>query len=152
MPGIVVEKLTDGYDGAKSGILASDILLGWKRGDQAGEFKSPYALWFLEIEQRPLGTVTIYGLRGDERRTWTMGPDYWGIRSRPNFPESLLSSYNEGQELARQHKPAEAEQVWLRMAGMLDDSESHDAYVWHLAHIADAFSAEKQWPDADRSQ
>jgi CHAT domain-containing protein/Tfp pilus assembly protein PilF len=151
MPGIVVEKLTDGYDGAKSGILANDILLGWKRGDQTGEFKSPYALWFLEIEQRPLGTVTIYGLRGDERKTWTMGPDYWGIKSRPNFSETLLSLYNEGQDLARQHKPSEAEQVWLRTARMLDNGESQELYVWLLAHIADAFSAEKQWQDADRT-
>jgi CHAT domain-containing protein/Tfp pilus assembly protein PilF len=143
-PGVVVEKVTEHGEAEKAGVQPEDILLEWSRGDAQGKIRSPFDLTEMEIEQAPRGVVTIKGLRGSESRVWKLGPASWGIKARPNFPESLLARYREGQQLLNSGKPAEAAGRWRTIANQLDGSLS----VWLLAHAGDTFSDGHQWKEA----
>jgi S1-C subfamily serine protease len=82
-PGVVVEEVEKKSAVEKAGLQDGDVLLGWSRGDHAGVFESPFDLITLQTTERPLGTVTVTGLRGDARHQWEMGGDAWGITSSP---------------------------------------------------------------------
>src|SRR5215471_15057389 len=103
-PGVVVESTTRNQEAEKAGLEPGDILLTWNRGDAKGEVESPFDLSTIEIEQAPRGAVTLEGLREAEKRSWTLGPDTWGLETRPNFQGNLLSFYRERQELAKAGK------------------------------------------------
>src|SRR5260370_11614024 len=118
--GIIVEKVAENSEGKRAGIQEGDILLRWSRSDAQGETQSPFDLATIEIEQSPLGTVTLEGLRGVEKKIWTLGPDTWGIQARPTFSESLLAIYSEGSDLARAGKRAQAEGSWRTPAGQAE--------------------------------
>jgi tetratricopeptide (TPR) repeat protein len=143
-PGVVVEKVTEHGEAEKAGLQPEDILLEWSRGDAQGKILSPFDLPEIEIEQSPRGAVTIQGSRGSERRVWTLGPAAWGIKARPDFPESLLARYREGQQLLNAEKPAETAGRWRTIANQFDGL----APVWVLAHAADAFAEKRQWKEA----
>src|SRR5215471_18679532 len=91
--GVVVEDAAKNSEAEKAGIQQGDILLRWSRGDAKGEIQSPFDLSMIEIEQAPRGNVTLEGFRDAEKRLWTLGPDDWGIRARPNLPQNFLSTY-----------------------------------------------------------
>src|SRR5437763_9501303 len=96
-PGVVVEEVKEYWGAEQGGLQAEDILLEWSRGDAHGRIESPFDLTEIEIEQAARGVVTVKGLRGNERKAWALGPTSWGMKVRPNFPDSLLSLYREGQ-------------------------------------------------------
>src|SRR6266481_6434128 len=144
-PGVVVEEVKKNSAADQAGIQAGDVLLSWSRGDSKGEIESPFDVSLIEIEQAPRAPVIVEGLRGTGKRSWTLGPDVWGVRVRPNFQGSPLDLYREGQQLSTAGKPAEAAKRWRVIANQIDGSAS----VWLLAHAGDAFAEGRQWKEAD---
>src|SRR5258708_13026923 len=99
--GVVVESLLIHLEGERAGLKEGDILLAWRQGNAKGEFESPVDLPFVRLERGSRGVVQLEGLRGAERRTWTLPSDSWGILARPIFQGELLRAYQEERELLR---------------------------------------------------
>jgi CHAT domain-containing protein/Tfp pilus assembly protein PilF len=150
-PGVVVEEVTKYSEAEKAGIEEADVLLNWSRGDAKGDIESPFDLSLIEIEQAPRGDVTLEGLRGSEKRTWTIGPDQWGIKARPNLPQAILPRYLEGQALAKAGKLNEAVKRW-RAAGV-EAQKSSSAWLngWLFFHSGTELAEARQWKEADNS-
>src|SRR5262249_35452877 len=108
-PGIVIETVARYSSAEKAGLAEGDVVLRWRRGDFAGEVQSPFDLTLVEVEQGPLGTVTLEGHHGNQDKVWSLGQDSWGTLARPNFSQALLSLYTKGGEKSR--------------AGVSDDAE-----------------------------
>jgi hypothetical protein len=70
--GVAVEQVEKGSSGEKAGLQSDDIILSWSRQDIHGNIEWPLDLTELDIEQTPRGAVTLEGLRGTEKRTWTL--------------------------------------------------------------------------------
>jgi CHAT domain-containing protein/tetratricopeptide (TPR) repeat protein len=148
-PGAVVEKVTANYAAEKAGLLEGDVLLSWVRGDAKGQIESPFDVSQIEIEQGPRGAVTLEGLCGPEKRTWTFTPGDWGLKTRPNLPPDLLSLYQEGQEQAKAGNLTQAAEHWHTAAGKIDGAAPAWLRLWLLSHAADILAEGRQWKDAD---
>src|SRR5260370_1265856 len=97
--GVVIEAVKKNSEAEKAGLQEGDTLLHWARGAVQGEIESPFDLSWIEIEQAPRGAVTIEGLRGTDKKVWTLGPESWSVNARPSLSEVLLSIYLEGKKL-----------------------------------------------------
>jgi len=147
--GVIVEKVGRYSEAEKAEFQEGDSLLGWSSRYAQGEVASPFDVARIEIEQAPRGTVKLEGLRGGEKRTWVLGPGEWGLKTRPNLPPDLLSVYQEGQDLAKAGKLAEAAERWRIAAGKVNASVPGWLHLWFLLHAADAFAEGRQWKEAD---
>jgi len=151
-PGVVVEKVVEHSEGEKAGLQKGDVLLLWSRGDTKGEIQSPFDLTEIETEQAPRGTVKLDGLRGTEKQAWTLGPRTWGLNTSPNFPGTFLTSYREGQELAKAGKPEQinkAAERWIELASQCSNSQARWLPAWLFLHTAELLKDAKQWKEAD---
>ncbi len=150
-PGIVVEKVAKYSEGEKAGMAEGDVLIGWNRGDASGIFRSPFDLVTVEIEQAPHGMVIIDGLRGTTKQRWPLGPDSWGIQTRPNFQDSFLAIYREGQALAASGNQSEAAQKWRAMAGQMSSFDRSLLRLWLLFQTARLHADARQWEKSDEA-
>src|SRR5215831_4646129 len=146
-PGIVVEEVARHSSADRTGIRAGDILLSWSRGYAQDQIESPFDLSHIVIEQGPRGAVTLTGLRGDEKRTWQVGPDDWGLKTRPNFQPALLDSYLKCKGLARGGNPAQAVECWRDAQ---QNSPKTWLRSWFLSHVPESLSEAQQKQEADR--
>jgi CHAT domain-containing protein/tetratricopeptide (TPR) repeat protein len=149
--GIVVEKFSKYFEGDQAGLRVGDVLLSWSRADQKGTLDSPFDLSLTEIEQAPLGRVTLAGLRGTEERSWTLGPDAWGVKARPNFQGALLDLYREGQNFEAAGKASEAAERWRALLAKAQTLGSSPASIapWLLFHAAGALAEKQLYKEAD---
>lgn len=147
-PGSVVEAVAKNSEAEKAGLQEGDLLLGWSRGNDQGEIISPFDLSLIEIEQAPLGKVTLEGIRGTEDRTWIIGPDTWGITARPNLPPDSLSIYLDGQQLAKAGKLSAAARRWKQAVTVTSASWLK---AWFLFHAAEQFGKIRRWREADEN-
>jgi len=156
IPGVVVEKVAPHGESEKAGLQEGDILLAWSRGDNKGEIQSPFDIMDVETEQGRLGGVKLEGLRGAarQRQTWSLGPSSWGLTTRPNFSEPLLSSYLQGQELANRGKAAEiveATKRWKELARQSSAAMASWLATWLYFHNAEVLRNAKLWKEADEN-
>jgi len=150
LQGVVVEEEAGkNSETGKSKFQKGDILLRWSGNDVKGEIVSPFDLRELLIEQTPRGTVRIDGLRGDETQTWILEQNILPIRSRPNFPESLLAIYREGQQLAQSGKLVQAAERWRAAAMQAHEPDSPWLGAWLLSNAAELLAGARQWQQAD---
>jgi CHAT domain-containing protein/tetratricopeptide (TPR) repeat protein len=147
-PGAVVEKISANSVAEKAGLKEGDVILSWTRGDVNGRIDSPFDIPLLEIEQAPLGSITLEGLRGNEKSTWVVGAGGWGVKFRPNFPTSLYALYQQGQNLAKTGKLTEAASEWRTVADQVDRSYPPWLHAWLLAHEGDIFAGGHRWKEA----
>src|SRR5436190_9117090 len=91
--GVVVEKVSSHSAAEAAGLVPGDVLLSWSRGSENGVIESPFTPMLIEIEQAPLGVVSVEGLRGTEKHLWQIGQEDWGLETRPNFASSAQSLY-----------------------------------------------------------
>jgi CHAT domain-containing protein/Flp pilus assembly protein TadD len=137
LPGVVVEKVEKNSEAEKAGLHEGDVLLSWSRGDEQGKIESPFDVAWLDIEQRPRGTVTLYGTRGSQPFSSTMRPIFWLLNVIPRAQGRLRRDLQESQRLVAAGKVA-------RSAGLLDhvareEKSSLPAWLraWLFARSAD---------------
>ncbi len=150
--GVVVERLVHRSEGESAGLQEGDVLLTWFRGDTSGKIQTPFDLAQIEIEQAPLGKVTLQGRRGAETMSWSMGYTPWQVAVRPNFSVDLLSGYHEGQELANVGKAAETVQAsehWKLLASRYSGPQAPWIAAWLFFHGAESLRNARQWKEAD---
>ena len=151
-PGVILESIDKHLEAEKAGLQPGDLVLSWSRGAAKGEIESPFDLWILDIDQGPRGPVVLKGRRGMEERTWTMGPDEWGIHARPNFSGPLLSVYREGDESKRSGKFDHAMECWHKAIALARESHAPGwLETWFLLRIAATFRHNEQWKEADQA-
>ncbi len=156
-PGLVVEKVAKSSDAEKAGLSEGDVILRWRRGDSSGSVDSPLDLSKIEIEQLPLGEITLLGQsRGQDKSwVWTESKNYgvpegaWGISTRPNLQAQLFSLYQEGRA-AENGKVAEAVVSWQSAAAEVQ-AQRLPAWLqaWFWLQSAQALVAAKQWEQAN---
>jgi hypothetical protein len=145
--GITVVGAAKVSEAGRAGLQAGDIILEWHRnGSAEAEIRSPFDLYEIEMEQAPLGAVTIEGLRGAEKTLWVLGPGHWDVETRPALSDELLSIYKKARELEK--KPSEAAKQW-QTAGTLSASNNPWVEIWCLWQAVKALDTAEQWPEAD---
>lgn len=146
--GIVIEEVAKNSEAAKAGLEKGDVVFRWRRGGDKGQITSPFEISSVEIEQAPLGTVTIEGQELGIKRVWTLTRSPWGIRSRPNLSLELTPLYQRTEELCTQRKFTQAAD-FSRTVSRRTEQWSHRLAVWFLFHVADSFGRAHQWQEAD---
>jgi CHAT domain-containing protein/Tfp pilus assembly protein PilF len=149
--GVIVESITKGTQAERLGLQAGDNLLSWSRGNERGEFSSPFDVAYISVEQASRGLVTVYGRRGEQNRSWFFGSDDWGIQSRPVLAGRYLTIYSEGVTLSAAGKPMEAAERW-RIAATFARQESLPwLAAWFLCRSGRLLSSEQKWNSADKA-
>ena len=147
--GIVVESVAKNSESERAGLAEGDVILGWGRGDAKGQIRSPFDLNNIEIEQEPRGKVTLEGTRATTRQIWVMGPDWWGLTTRPNLLGAMLADYREGQELVKAGKLVEATDRWQEAAAEGQKHPCSGLSPWFLFHAAEVLAKARQWKESD---
>jgi CHAT domain-containing protein/Tfp pilus assembly protein PilF len=142
-PGILVEKVEEGFQASRAGIHEGDVLLSWQQGDASGVFDSPFDFMRLDLNRRPLGLVTILGLRGEEEHSWTLAPTLWGVTTEPHFFQHDCALLNGAAQKSCKHSS-------LRRIAGAPETVSAVPWLraWFLMHSAKQFAKEKRWKDA----
>jgi CHAT domain-containing protein/Tfp pilus assembly protein PilF len=150
LPGIVVEAVQKGFAAEKAGLQVGDTLLSWKRTGVDGKIESPFDLFFVEADQAPRSPVALEGLRGEEKLAWQLGPEVWGLESRPNFIQKALDVYLSGQQLEKAGKVVEAAKRWRIDFGD-EMALRHSSWLpsWMSFHAAEMLAQAQKWPEAD---
>jgi CHAT domain-containing protein/tetratricopeptide (TPR) repeat protein len=150
-PGAVVERVVKNSEAEKAGVQPGDVLLRWSRGDIKGEVESPFDMTAVEVEQAPQGIVSVEGLRGHEKYTWKFGQSLWGVRTRPDIPQDLLITYQQGEELAKANNPEEIAKHWRKLAEQARQSPSYPRWLaaWLLCHGAENLLNAQHWKEGD---
>jgi CHAT domain-containing protein/Tfp pilus assembly protein PilF len=146
---VLVETVSKNSEGEKTGLAEGDVIVGWTRGDANGEIRSPFDLSEVETEQEPRGQVTLEGFRGAVQQRWAMGPFQWGIATRPNLPESVLTIYREGEELAKAGNLKDAAERWRTIIERVQKDKCTWLNSWFFFHAADALASMRQWKESD---
>jgi CHAT domain-containing protein/Tfp pilus assembly protein PilF len=151
-PGVVLEKVSAHGEAEKAGLQEGDVLLTWSRGASQGEIQSPFDILEIHTDQSPLGDVKLEGMRGTEKRYWSLGPDSWRLTTRPNFTGDLLATYRQGQVLAETGKSADitkAARLWQAVANGDSDAQNTRLRTWLFFRSAELLREAEQWQDAD---
>jgi CHAT domain-containing protein/Tfp pilus assembly protein PilF len=146
---VVIESVAKNSEGEKAGFAEGDILLSWSRGDAKGQIESPFDLSGVEMEQEPRGAVTLEGTRGARKQTWMIGPDKWGIQTRPILPDALLTKYSELQNLVKAGKFEGAVPGWQSIAVEARKRPCDWLSTWLLFHAAGKLAEERSWKHSD---
>jgi CHAT domain-containing protein/Tfp pilus assembly protein PilF len=150
LPGIVVEETETHYSPEAPALQKGDVLLSWSQGDARGEFESPTILWWLTIDQTPLGPVTVRGWRGGEERAWVLRTNDFYLKARPNFRGLWLARYEHARVLAKEGKVSQAAKQWIAMAQSLP-TEHAWLPAWLCYHAGRVLTEHHLWKHADRA-
>jgi tetratricopeptide (TPR) repeat protein len=147
--GLVVEEVTRNAEAAQIGLRTGDLLIGWSQGARHGNFKSPFDISELFLDQAPLDPVIVIGRRKQRKKDWVFHSDTWGFSVRPNLSGRLLSTYIHGQNLVSDGRAVEAIDYFRTAA--LDLQNNPDAWLsaWFLSHAAKALLCVRQWGLSD---
>jgi len=148
-PGIVIESVAKSSESKKAGLAQGDILVTWSRGEVRGKVSSPFDLSIVETEQEPKGPVTLYGLRAGIRRTWVIGADEWGIKARPNLPNSIFSAYLLGRDQIKAGKLADAGEKWRTAKIEVGKYRCGWLSSWFSFDVAKTADETSQWAVVD---
>jgi CHAT domain-containing protein/Tfp pilus assembly protein PilF len=147
--GVRVEDVAREQAADRAGIREGDTLRRWVRGDLDGVIDSPFDIRAIEVEQAPRGSVTLEGFRGEDPRVWVVGPDTWGLKTRPDLPNDQLAGYATAREHAKAGRTSQAARSLLAMANTVDESAPRWLRVWLLVRVAETWAEARQWSEAD---
>ncbi len=149
-PGVVVEKFDDEFSGAKkAGLREGDVLLYWFRGKASGKLESPFDVSLVTTDQLPRGPVKFGGLRGNEKRVWTITKEYWGAKTRPNFSGAALVAYREAMKMAEHGRPIAATDRWRVVANDSQRSRFPWLISWFVGEAAKSLANTQHWKESD---
>ncbi len=141
--GLVVVSVAQNSEAATAGISPGDVLHSWYRGLTGKVIESPFDLMRIEVEQGPLGTVTIVGSRQSHKNTWKLGQEEWAIQVRPNFTTTNVTLYSRAKKFAERGNITEILPICRTIAS--SDSRQRWIYPWCLADIAQFATQTKRW-------
>src|SRR5579872_2789006 len=147
-PGIVVDSLLTNFEAEKAGIRVGDILLRWSRGDESGAIVYPFDLLYIMIEQASRGSLELEGLRGENKRIWRLGSNYWGIKAHPNFSGQLSPVYQEEKELVQAAGLPQAVEHWRKLSTVNLGYHLPWLGPWLLSYLAE-LSSSRSWEGYD---
>jgi len=151
--GVVVEKTTPGFEAAKAGFQAGDVLLGWERApnppanptSESGVFRSPFDVQEAYVDQAPRARTLTFRLTRDGQKVSVPVLQYpWGLETRPRFSEERLLRYELGKQTIAQGERERGLDVWRTLAGDLSGAKRHVEAAWLWARISKAQSEAKE--------
>ena len=148
-PGLVVESVAKDSEAEKAGVKEGDVLLAWVQGDHTAGLSSPFELTGAEPQISSRGATAIEGTSGPAKRRWSLGPDVWGIKARPQLPEDILRTYLKGRDMAKAGNTADAAERWRAAAADAGKIECRWLPAWLIFNAAETFAEKRQWADAD---
>ena len=148
--GLMVESVVRGRQADKLGLRPGDIIRTWRRGEAKGVFDSPFVPAFVAIDQASRGSVTVYGSRGTQSRTWVFQSDSWGLQTRPQFSATYLSIYQQAMQLAADGKPIEAADCLESAVATTNNDDPIWLVPWFLARAARILIHADKWQESDR--
>src|SRR5262249_22307518 len=119
------------------------------RGSAGGKLESPFDLSLVVSEELVQGAVTFEGLRGSDKKVWTLTSPWWGSIMRPNFSEAAAAAYSEGAKLVAEGKPLEAAARSRALAARISKSESSWISPWLLYRCAETLAQAQALKEAD---
>src|SRR5690242_19435962 len=93
------------------------------------------------------GAVALEGMRGPNHQTWIMGPDFWGLETRPDFSPSLLALYQERQQAVLAGKLKPIARLWQE-SELPDGMQQPWLRSWMAFQSGKMFGANGQWEEA----
>ena len=149
--GVLVEAVTPNGAADRVGLREGDLVQRWERGTARGQIESPFDLNEIEVEQAPLGTVTLEGQRDGREQRWNMGFDAWGLRSRPVLTEVLQKLYAKGKAQEGSGAYREAAQLWLTAKANSQDPAAPWLTAWFLRRAAESQAMAHQKKESDET-
>ncbi|HKD17232.1 MAG TPA: CHAT domain-containing protein [Thermoanaerobaculia bacterium] len=135
---ILIERVESGSTGARAGLRVGDGLESWDRLEDHGEFRSPFDVSRVEVEQGWRGGTRISGFRDDRPIGLSLPSRFWGVSSRPILEGVTLSDYERGRRLFARGDFKAACQAWRSAAARLRlDGQSISA-LWMESRLAEA--------------
>ena len=135
-PGAVVESISKGTEGERSGLQPGDLILSWSCQDRHGTIESPFDIATVTNEQATLGPVTLEGIRASQHSTWTLATNEWGLGVRPAFAADLGALYSDGEKAVAGGNLDQAFHDWDLLDEKLRNSSAPWVIPWLLVHQA----------------
>jgi CHAT domain-containing protein/Tfp pilus assembly protein PilF len=152
---VVVDDAAAGFEAARAGLRAGDVLRAWSCGERHGEIASPFDVPWLEVEQVPRGRVVLSGARGAVPTSWTLGSDQWRLRTRPATPSmdapwlAAWQRFEAARVAAEAKRWAEADEDYAAALKSAAEAGPSIAAQVLQAHAA-AFEQRSDWPQAEK--
>ena len=148
--GLTVLDISPDSEGQMVGMKAGDVLAGWSRGLDSGEFQSTYDLHQVETEQWPRGTVQMRGYRGSLPMTWELSEGEWRIGCRPAMPISVAESFEKAELLREAGKFSDAAEQF-ETAARLSSNRDQLLIGWLREQAARSLAQSRSWSAADNA-
>lgn len=153
---IFVENIRPDYAAYRAGVPEEAVFGSWRAGEQVGEIRSVFDLWYLTLTVSPRTAVTLSGTHVGKDQEWTVPPatpwgplwKTWGIRVRPALEPRALTDYQAGLVHYRDDDQAEAITYWEHAADQTADPD-HLAWLW--LRIAEVERERKAWGSAENA-
>lgn len=146
----VVDAVGRGWAADRAGLRPGDVILSWSRGAENGPVRTPFELAQVEINQAPLGRVTLLGSRNGETRAWVLPPGMWSLWARPGLPRSLLALYRQGESrIAAGDFEGGTRQWRSAMEAALRQNDPLRA-SWIEARLGREFAGAGRWTEAEQ--
>jgi len=151
--GLIVEKVTPGFEAAKAGFRPGDVLTAWERApnlpaNQAGArgvFRSPFDVLEILTEEAPRAkTMALTVSREGQRLSLSIGQYPWRLETRPALSEKWLSRYEEGRRLLEAGDREEGSVIWRDLAADLSAAKLRLDAAWLWLRLGMASSEAKQ--------
>ncbi len=143
-PAAVVQAAGPGGAALQAGIRPGDLLVSWSRGEPpvaSGPVASPFDLLRVEIEQAPLGRITLQGSRDGKPFSATLAPGEWKLEAsalpdpsdEPDPVTRAWRVFEEARRLARDGRWDEAQTKVQEAAPLAADlgDPIFPAMLWH---------------------
>ena len=140
--GAVVVSCDRGEAADVAGVVAGDVVVGWRQGDETGAVESPFHLANVEQVRAPTGPVELTVRRGWKGRRVVLPTGRWRVHLRPVMNADSLAHHLQAQQSFENDDVDAAVADWRNAAtAMIDQGRILDAVWFHLqAGVALAIS------------
>jgi tetratricopeptide (TPR) repeat protein len=155
--GVIVDAVEKDSLGARAGLQAGDLIVTWSRAASPpanpvaakGAVEWPFDIDEIAAEQAPRGEVTLFGLRGQKKMSWSLPLGDWDFEIRPPLSPSLQALHQKANELARSKNLKEAAAVWREAAIESESPGNARITIWLLRRAATTAASARDWPAAN---
>jgi len=145
--GVVVVEVEAGGTASLAGLAPGDRIVRWSRDDPAasGGVDSPFDLSRIEIEEAPLGRITVHGGRDGAPFSAELSPGEWKLATRPALASEVLSLYERAEREGGLGNAGEAIALLREAAGSQRDPRTR---AWLVSRGARPLGDADRWDEA----